>query len=132
MSGLLNGLLDNTIGRIPGASNSGAYSQFKSIVDLPVKITEDLVSMQVKMFQSMTNMGINLQNAAGKVANGLADTLNSPLLMYGVVGGLVLGGIYAIQGGGSGGGGYSNLPSNAQTLSALASFTPMGKVARMI
>ena len=129
---LFNGLLDNTIGRIPGVSDSGAWNQVKSIVGIPVKLTEDFAMMQINMAKSMANLGTNLTNAAGKVANGLADSLNSPLLMYGVIGGLALGGIYVLQGGSSGSGGYSNLPSNAQTLATLASFTPMGKAARLL
>ena len=132
MADLFSGLLDETIGRIPGASDSGIWKQIRNITVLPVKLVEDMTVMTLNMTKSMMTLGTSMQNALGKVANGLADSLNSPLLMYGVVGGLALGGIYIIEGGGSGGGGYSNLPSNAQTLSALASFTPMGKVARLI
>lgn len=130
---LFNGLLDNTIGRIPGVSDSGAWNQVKSIVNIPLKIGTDLADMQIKMMKSMMNMGLNLQNVAGKVANGLADTLSSPLLTYGVIGGLVIGGIYVLESAGSGGGGGGGfLPSNAQTLATLASFTPMGKAARLL
>ena len=81
MADLFSGLLDETIGRIPGASDSGIWKQIRDITVLPVKLTEDLTVMTLNMTKSMMNLGTTFQNALGKVANGLADSLNSPLLM---------------------------------------------------
>ena len=64
-----------------------------------VQVVSPFVSMGTSMLSSVMSLTTTLNKAAGNIATGLGNMVNSPTFTYLVIGGLVLGAVVVFQNG---------------------------------
>ena len=94
----LNGL-GNLISGLPGRSE--AVNIINQVGNPIVEIATPFVNIGSSMLQSVMNLSTTLTNAAGNMAKGLGNFVNSPSFVYVLIGGMALAGVVLISNGGS-------------------------------
>ena len=90
IGGLISGL--------PGGSE--AVSIINGIGNPIVEIASPFVNIGSTMLQSVMGLTTTLTNAAGNMAKGLGNFVNSPSFVYVLIGGMALAGVVLISNGG--------------------------------
>lgn len=75
--------------RVPVIGSTASH--ISGIVLSPIST---IANTGMSLFQSALTLPISLANAAGKAANGVANTIDSPFFSYILIGGLGLGVLY--------------------------------------
>ena len=92
----------NFIGGLITNAGGGDFVNVVNQIGNPiVQVVSPFVSMGTSMLSSVMSLTTTLNKAAGNIATGVANMVNSPTFTYLIIGGLVLGAVVVFQNGGT-------------------------------